>query len=65
MEQQTKTVKIYSSFAEEAEAEYQRRSEQSPQDRIHEFAILQERCWGEKWTHQAMSRVVSFEKVPW
>lgn len=65
MERRIQTVNVYGSFAEEAEAENLRRSKQSPQERIHEFAILQERCWGEKWTHQALSREITFEIVRW
>ena len=58
-------IKIFSSFEEEAEAEYKRRAEQSPQERMKEFAILQERCWGEKWTNSKIEHVVSFEEVTW
>lgn len=58
-------VEIFSSFEEEAKAEYQRRDNQSPRERIHEFSILQERCWGEKWTSRKIEPVVSFEKVTW
>jgi hypothetical protein len=58
-------VEFFASFEEEREAEYQRRSQQSPQDRIREFSILQERCWGEKWTSREIKPVVSFGKVGW
>ncbi len=54
MEHRNVTCRVFSSFEEEAEAEYLRRSEQSPEDWINEFAILQERCWGEKWTSQTI-----------
>jgi hypothetical protein len=62
MVQRDVTYRVFSSFEEEAVAECLRRSEQSPEDRINEFAILQERCWGEKWTSQKMVPVVSFER---
>jgi hypothetical protein len=65
MVQKDVAYRVFSSFEEEAEAECLRRSEQSPEDRINEFAILQERCWGEKWTSQKMVPVVSFERVRW
>jgi hypothetical protein len=58
-------VQIFNSFEEESKAEYQRRSEQSPRERIHEFAVLQERVWGKKWTNKKIEPVVSFEKVRW
>jgi hypothetical protein len=65
MENQKLKVEVFSSFEEEMKAEYQRRSAQSPQDRIREFSILQERCWGEKWTNSKIELVVSYEKVGW
>ncbi|MBD3320469.1 MAG: hypothetical protein GF350_05160 [Chitinivibrionales bacterium] len=58
-------IQIFRSYEEEAKAEYQRRSDQSPEERIHEFSVLQERFWGEKWTSSKMEPVVSFEKVTW
>jgi len=65
MDSQQLKVEVFSSFEDEMKAEYKRRSEQSPQDRIREFSILQERCWGEKWTNRKIEPVVSFEKVGW
>ncbi len=65
MEQRNLRVRVFTSFEEEAEAEYLRRSEQSPEERINEFAILQERCWGKKWTSQRIVPVGSFERVSW
>ena len=58
-------IKVFNSFEEEAESEYRRRAQQSPQERMKEFAILQERCWGEKWTKSKIEHVVSFEEVDW
>lgn len=65
MKQRKMTFQVFTSFEEEAKAEYSRRSKQSTQERIHEFSILQERCWGEKWTNQKIKHIVSFEKVSW
>ena len=58
-------IKVFSSCEEEEAAEYKRRSMQTPKERLEEFAILQERCWGEKWTNSKIEHVVSYEKVDW
>ena len=58
-------VEVFNSFEEESKAEYRRRTNQSREDRIREFSILQERFWGDKWTSQKIEPVVSFEKVSW
>ena len=58
-------VEVFNSFEEESKAEYRRRTNQSREDRIREFSILQELFWGEKWTNQKIEPVVSFEKVSW
>jgi hypothetical protein len=65
MEYRNLSFKVFNSLEEEAESEYQRRSEQSYQDRIHEFSLLQERCWGEKWTQSKLDPIITFEKVTW
>jgi hypothetical protein len=65
MEYRNLSFKVFNSLEEEAESEYQRRSEQSHQDRIHEFSLLQERCWGEKWTQSKLDPIITFEKVTW
>ncbi len=65
MPQRNLNIKVFNSFEEEEAAEYKRRSEQSPQERMKEFAILQERCWGDKWTKSKIEHVVSYEKVDW
>ena len=49
-----KRVKIYHSFEEENEAEYRRRAQMTPEERMQEFAILQERQWGKDWTERPM-----------
>ncbi len=58
-------INLYNSLEEEASAEYKRRSEQTNEERMKEFSILQERCWGEKWTKSKIEPVVSFEMVTW
>lgn len=58
-------MQFFSSFEEEAKAEYHRRAQQSQQERMTEFSILQERCFGEKWTQGKIEPVVSFEEVSW
>ena len=59
------TIKLYNSFQEEAADEYKRRSQQTPEERMKEFSILQERCWGEKWTHSKIEHLVTFEEMAW
>ncbi len=58
-----KVVKIFSSFREENEKEYRRRRQMGPEQRIREFAILQERRWGKNWRSKPIEKVVSFEKI--
>lgn len=65
MKKRNLSFQVFNSFEEEANAEYNRRSKQSPKERMKEFAILQERCWGEKWTQKPIELVVTFEKVTW
>lgn len=56
---------VFTSFKEENRAEYFRRSRMTPRQRLDEFAILQERAWGAKWTKERMKKVFSFEMVSW
>ncbi len=58
-------IRIYSSFEEENRAEYVRRAKMTYQERMKEFAILQERRWGSKWTSEPMVKIASFEKTKW
>jgi hypothetical protein len=58
-------VQIFSSFEEENTAEHRRLADMSPQDRLREFAILQERRWGRKWAEAPIARRATWEKVPW
>ncbi len=58
-------IKVFSSIEEENEAEYRRRAQMTPQERMEEFAILQERAWGDKWTKEPMVKVITYEKISW
>ncbi|MCP4221208.1 MAG: hypothetical protein GY765_41665 [bacterium] len=59
------SIEVFSSLEEENLAEYRRRARMTPMERMEEFAILQERAWGEKWTKEPMVKVISFEKISW
>jgi hypothetical protein len=56
---------IFSSFAEENQAEYRRLRQMTPNQRLDEFAVLQKRVWGAKWTKERLKRIASVEKVTW
>ncbi len=56
---------VFSSFEEENAAEYKRRANMTPKQRLAEFATLQARLWGRKWTHEPMIKVAGWEKVDW
>ncbi len=58
-------VSVYASFEEENRAEYRRRARMTPQERMREFALLQERQWGAKWTSEPIVRKAWWEKVTW
>ena len=60
-----KVVKIYKSFEEESLADSRRRSSMTISERLDEFAIIQERVWGELWTKTPISKKVSFEELSW
>lgn len=60
-----KQVKIYHSFEEENEAEYERRAKMTPEERWTEFGILQVRTWGEKWTSEPIVKKATWEKLSW
>jgi hypothetical protein len=59
-----KRVRIYSSFAEENEAEYSRRAKMTSEERMREFSVLQERVWGDK-LREPMVKVATWGKVDW
>lgn len=56
---------IFTSFEEENEAERRRRAEMSPEQRLEEFAAVQERLWGDLWTSVPMAKVATWEQLPW
>lgn len=56
------TVRIFTSFEEENRAEHRRLAGLTPEERLSEFAVLQERVWGELWTSLAMKKVASWER---
>jgi hypothetical protein len=58
-------IKVFSSIEEENLAEYRRRARMTPMERMEEFAILQERVWGDKWTKEPIKKVISIEKISW
>jgi hypothetical protein len=59
------TITAYNSFAEEAKSESKRRSMQTPQERLKEFSILQDRCFGKDWGKKKMIKKVTWETVQW
>lgn len=58
-------VKVFSSFAEENRAEHRRLASLTPAQRLKEFALLQERVWGTKWTKDRIVKTARIEKVVW
>ena len=59
------SVKMFSSFDEENRAEHLRLAALTPNQRLKEFAILQERVWGTRWTEDGIVKTASIEKVTW
>jgi hypothetical protein len=55
------TVRIFTSFEEENRAEHRRLAEMTPEERCSEFAVLQERVWGDLWTSVPMKKVATWE----
>ena len=62
--EQRARVQVYRSFAEENEAEVLRRASMSHEERLDEFAAIQERVYGSRW-HEPMRKVASWEYVAW
>lgn len=58
-------VEVFSSFEDENRAEHRRLALLTPMQRMEEFAILQERMWGKKWTEEPMVKIVTIEKLSW
>ena len=65
MPQRSMKIAVFASFAEENEAEHRRLAKMTPEQRCQEFAILQERQWGKKWTSEPIVKIATFEKVSW
>jgi len=59
------TITAYNSFAEEEKSENNRRSMQTPQERLREFSILQDRCFGKGWGKKKMIKKITWETVQW
>ena len=58
-------ISVFSSFEDENEAEHRRLAAMTPKQRWDEFAALQERVWGKKWTSERIVKRASFEKLKW
>ncbi len=58
-------VTVFSSFEDENRAEHRRLAHLTPMQRLEEFAILQERMWGTKWTKDRMKKIATYEKITW
>jgi hypothetical protein len=61
----SRSFSIYSSLEQENDAEYSRRAAMTPDLRLHEFGVIQERAWGSLWTRERMQRIASYEIVTW
>ena len=59
------SVKMFSSLEEENRAEHRRLAALTPNQRLKEFAILQERVWRTRWTEDRIVKTASVEKVIW
>jgi len=59
------SVKRFSSFEEENREEHRRLAALTSEQRLNEFAILQERLWGKKWTQDGIVKTVRIEKLEW
>lgn len=60
-----KRVEIFESFEKENEAEYRRRAEMTPEERMRELAELRARQWGEDWGKEPIRKVATWEWVDW
>jgi hypothetical protein len=58
-------VQIFNSLEEENQAEYFRRKSMTPEQRMQEFALLQERAFGKAWTSEKIRKTVSYELLNW
>ena len=55
------SVKMFSSFEEENQAEHRRLAALTPNQRLKEFAILQECVWGTRWTKDRIVKTAKSE----
>jgi len=58
-------VQIFDSFESENKAEYARRASMTPEQRMAEFSILQDRAFGVDWHKKKIERCVSCEILDW
>ncbi len=65
MNSPVKTLRLFTSQKEAEEAELERRRKQTPEERMKEFSLLQERVWGEAWTSKPLVRVMKMRRLPW
>lgn len=57
--------RVFASFDEENECEHDRLASLTPLERWREFAVLQQRVWGERWTGEPMVKTATYETVEW
>ncbi len=58
-------VQIFDSLEDENRAERARQASMSPEERLRELAVLQERHWGEQWSKVPLVRKASWERLSW
>ncbi|MFA6715046.1 MAG: hypothetical protein WC082_12340 [Victivallales bacterium] len=58
-------IQVFNSLEEENKAEYSRRKAMTPEQRMREFALLQERVFGKAWTSEKIKKIVSYELLNW
>lgn len=63
--QQRPEVRFFASFEDENAAEHRRLANMNPQERLQEFAAVQERRWGNGWTSVPMVKKATWERVAW
>jgi len=63
--QRNTEVRVFVSFEEENAAEHRRLGAMSPQERMREFGVLQQRQWGESWGLKPIDKQATWEALPW
>jgi hypothetical protein len=58
-----KKVKLFSSFEDENQYKSERRKKMTVEERLREFAIIQDRRWGSDWRSQPITKKVTIEKT--